>query len=389
MTRQTLLLSFFLFCTVSLGAGAAAAASESELRLVRQAVAVARELRASDDIYDQLAGAGTLVEIGDKEALQFLADNLSHTDWSMMRSAIDTLLSVEHPAALDVIYRYAAVTKDAMFMKFLAESCASHPREDMAEFLARALSLDDLWVRKHALQALARTPMEDKEARMRAIAEDMSQDNTTRAYAYYALMDTPAREETVPRLVDIATHWGDEAQEAAAVALGMVENETTRETLKTLRNARTYKVQMAAMASEAGFGVEEAVEALAQTIAHGKGLDPAVAAASLRRLPAPIVERITALLIECCKLNSDVGTRLIESWGATKADPSRLYAWALDHDNADIRMQAIWLVGERKDAAYLEAVGKMLDDADPGVRSMAAWAIVRMLGEQYEPGLET
>ena len=224
---------------------------------------------------------------------------------------------------------------------------------------------------------------------MRAIAEDMSLDNTTRAYAYYALMDTPAREESIGRLVDIAKHWGDDAQEAAAVALGMVENEVTRETLKSLRSARTYKVQMAAMASEAGFGVEEAVDALARTIAQGKGLDPSVAAASLRRLPAPIVERITALLLECCKLNSDVGTRLIESWAEVKADPASLYRWGLAHDNADIRMQAIWLVGERADRAYLEQVGAMLKDADSGVRGMAAWTIVRILGEHYEPGTET
>ena len=116
-------------------AGAAAAAEDAELRLVRDAVGVARDLRESEDVYDQIAGAGTLVEIGDKDSLQFLVDHLSHTDWSMMRSAIDTLLNVEHPAGLDVIYRYAAATKDAMFMKFLAESCASHPREDMADSL--------------------------------------------------------------------------------------------------------------------------------------------------------------------------------------------------------------------------------------------------------------
>jgi len=365
-----------------------AAADENELRLVREAVQVAKALRGSDDLYDQLSGAGTLIEVGDKAALQFVADNLAHPDWSMMRSAIDTLLNVEHPAGLDVIYRYAAVTEDTMFMKFLAESCASHPREDMAEFLVTALKVDDLWVRKHALQALALTPMDDKEARMRAIAEDTAQDATTRAYAYYALMDTAARDESISRLVEIANTWGDDAQEAAAVALGRVENEATRETLKTLRAARTYKVQMAAMVSEAGFGVEEALEAMAETIAHGKGLDPSVAAAAVRRLPAPIALKITDVLIACCVLNSDVGTRLIESWASIEADPARIYAWGLGHDNADIRMQAIWLVGEREDRAYVGRIGEMLVDPDTGVRGMAAWAIVRILGEQYEPGLE-
>lgn len=383
--RSIQLATLFAFAIVT----GPAAADENELRLVREAVQVAKNLRSSDDLYDQLSGAGTLIEIGDKESLQFVTDNLAHPDWSMMRSAIDTLLNVEHPAGLDVIYRYAAATEDAMFMKFLAESCASHPREDMAEFLANALQMDDLWVRKHALQALAQTPMDNKEARMRKIAEDTAQDATTRAYAYYALMDTPARDESVGRLVEIANTWGEDAQEAAAVALGQVENDITRDTLKTLRAARTYKVQMAAMVSEAGFGVEEALEALAETIAHGKGLDPSVAAAAVRRLPPAIALKLTDVLIACCVLNSDVGTRLLESWAEIEADPARIYAWGLGNDNADIRMQAIWLVGERKDRAYLARIGEMLGDPDTGVRGMAAWAIVRILGEQYEPGLET
>jgi HEAT repeat protein len=80
---------------------------ESGRRLVREAVSVARQLRKSDNIYDQVSAAGTLVDIGDKESLQFLADTLSHSDWSVMRSAIDMLLNVQHPAGIDLIYRAA------------------------------------------------------------------------------------------------------------------------------------------------------------------------------------------------------------------------------------------------------------------------------------------
>ncbi|MGE0486392.1 MAG: HEAT repeat domain-containing protein [Gammaproteobacteria bacterium] len=381
MLRCLALLGLFII-------GHGAVASEVEESLVREALGVARELRGSDNIFDQLSGAGTLVEVGDKDALQFLADNLAHPDWSMMRSAIDTLLNVQHPAALDLIYRYAATTKDAMFMKFLAESCASRPREDMGEFLMSALKLDDMWVRKHALQALALTPLDDKEARMRAIAEDDHQDHTTRAYAYYALMDTPAREESVGMLVQIAHDWGDESQEAAAVALGAIDNDTTRGALKSLREANALKVQVAAMASEAGFGVRDAMEALIHTIAEGKGLDPSVAAASLRRMPPAVASRITDALLECCKLGSDVGTRLVEAWGTIEADPAHLYAWALGNANPDIRMQAIWLVGERGDRAYLERIAPMLKDDDAGLRGMAAWSVVRILGAEYGSGLE-
>ncbi len=365
------------------------AAAEDHKRIVRDAVEVARQLRSSENYYDQFAGAGILVEIGDKDALQFLTDNLGHSDWVLMRSAIDTLLTVQHPAGLDVIYRYAAITEDSMFMKFLAESLASRPRDDMAEFLMDALKIDDLWVRKNALQALATAGMDDKEARMRVIAEDTNLDATTRAYAYYALMDTETRPEYVAKLIEISTYWGVESQEAAAVGLGMVDNNETKAALKALRKASTYKVQIAALASEAGFGNQESIDTLVDIIAHGKGLDPSVAAASLRRLPAAIATSITDTLIGCCKMNSDVATRLLESWVAIDSDPTRVYDWGLDNVNPDIRMQAIWLVGARNDRRYIERIAPMLKSDDAGIRGMTAWAIVRMLGDNYEPGVET
>ena len=217
-----LAMSVFLLCLWM------TAQAADEKRLVREAVEVARTLRQSENLYDQFAGAGILVEIGDKDSLQLLVDNLAHPDWSLMRSAIDTLLNVQHPAGLDVIYRYAAATEDGMFMKFLAESCAIRPREDMAEFLVESLELDDVWIRKHALQALAVTPLNNKETRMREIAEDEKLDATSRAYAYYALMDTSARDESLDKLIEISSNWGAEAQEAAAVALGLVDNAATR-----------------------------------------------------------------------------------------------------------------------------------------------------------------
>ena len=357
-------------------------------RLVREAVGVARELRQSDNTFDQLSAAGILVEIGDKDSLQFLADNLGHDDWSLMRSAIDTLLTVQHPAGLDVIYRYAALSEDPIFMKFLAEGCASNPRDDMAEFLMEALKVDDSWVKKHALQALVDTELENKEARMRAIAENLDNDSTTRAYAWYALLDTPSRDESLAMMLEIADGWAPEAQEAAAVALGTVDTEINRAALHKLRTADTYKVQVAAMTSEAGFGLEEAKEDLVRTIATGKGLDPSVAAASVRRLPPDMAERVTHELLTCCPLNSDVGTRLLESWGAIQGNATEVLNWGLSHENPDIRMQAAWLVGRKGAAQYLEELATLLKDSDSGIQAMAAWSIVRILGDEFEEGVE-
>ena len=364
-------------------------AAVDEERLVRKAVEVAKQLRNSENIYDQLSAAGTLVEIGDKDSLQFIADHLDSSDWIMMRSAIDTLLNVQHPSGRDVLYRYVEVTENKVFMKFLSESLASRPREDLAEFVFDMLDTDDGWVKKHALQALAETDFADKAKRMRIIAESEAEDHTARAYAYYALMDTEMRDESVQHLIQISRNWGPESQEAAAVGLGRMDTDDTKSALRDLRDSETYKVQVAALASEAGFGSETAVDTLVRLIATGKGLDPSVAAASLRRMPDKVAAKITENLFECCKLGSDVATRLLESWADLEVDATRVFDWGLNNQNPDIRMQAVWLVGAREDSRYLENLAPLRDDPDLGIRAMAAWSIVRLLGDKYSGGLET
>lgn len=370
-------------------AGAATADdTQAEPRLVREAVAVARQLRKSDNVFDQVAAAGTLVDVGDKESLQFLADTLFHADWSLMRSAIDMLLNVQHPAGIDLIYRAAQQNPEGVFVKFLSESLATRPREDMAEFLMTALKADDSWVKKHALQALARLPFTDKEKRIRGIAEDEKQDSMTRAYAYYVLMDTAARQQSLDKLLDLAANGSPDAQEAAAVALGLVKNAKTQAALQTLEGSDNSRAQLAAYASEAGFGADDAISVIVEKIAHGTGMESSVAAASVRRMPGPIASQISQLVTTCCKLDTEVAARLLESWATIDADPSYMLDWGLHNADSSVRMQAVWLVGERQDRKYLKVIGPMLKDSDSGIRAMASWAIVRILGDEYDPGVE-
>lgn len=362
--------------------------TQTDSRMVRDAVLVARQLRKSENIFDQVAAAGTLVDIGDKEALQFLADTLTHSDWSTMRSAIDMLLNVQHPAGIDLIYRASQINPEGVFVKFLSESLATRPREDMAEFLMTALKADDSWVKKHALQALARLPFNDKEKRIRSIAEDEQQDSMTRAYAHYVLMDTAARPQSLDKLLDLAANGSPDAQEAAAVGLGLVKNAKTQAALHSLEGSQNSRAQLAAYASEAGFGSDAAISKIVDIIAHGEGMESSVAAASIRRMPGPIASQISQLATSCCKLDTEVAARLLESWATINADPSKMYEWGLHNSDASVRMQAVWLVGERHDRKYLPIVGAMLKDPDSGIRAMASWAIVRILGDEYDPGLE-
>ncbi len=362
--------------------------TQTDSRMVRDAVLVARQLRKSENIFDQVAAAGTLVDIGDKEALQFLADTLTHSDWSTMRSAIDMLLNVQHPAGIDLIYRASQINPEGVFVKFLSESLATRPREDMAEFLMTALKANDSWVKKHALQALARLPFNDKEKRIRSIAEDEQQDSMTRAYAHYVLMDTAARPQSLDKLLDLAANGSPDAQEAAAVGLGLVKNAKTQAALHSLEGSQNSRAQLAAYASEAGFGSDAAISKIVDKIAHGEGMESSVAAASIRRMPGPIASQISQLVTSCCKLDTEVAARLLESWATINADPSKMYEWGLHNSDASVRMQAVWLVGERHDRKYLPIVGAMLKDPDSGIRAMASWAIVRILSDEYDPGLE-
>jgi HEAT repeat protein len=382
--RPTLVLAALL----TGGSSFMASADPTSERAVRDAVAVARELRGSDNLFDQIAGAGTLADVGDKESLQFLADNANHDDWSMMRSAIDMLLTIEHPAGVDLLYRFASINPEGVFLKFLSESLASRPREDMGEFLMSALEIDDLWVTRYALQALAEIPLPDKEARISKFIDEKAKDSATRAYGYLVLMGTAARPRSLTELIELSESGTVEAQEAAAVALGQVDNPETKSALAHLRAATDHRVQIAAMASQAGFGSEEATTNLIKIIAYGKGLEQSLAAASLRRMPGPVAVRISDTLLECCKLGNDAATRLIESWGWIEGDPQHIYDWGLGHADPDIRMQAAWLIGQRGDRANVARLIPLLKDAEGSVRGMAAWAIVRILGGDYDPGVE-
>lgn len=388
-----MLKNIFLFLTLGVAfftfKPTEASATDTELArtYVREAIAVAKDLRASESYYDQYAGAGILVDIGDKDSLQFLVDGLSDTDWVLMRSAIDTLLTVRHPYGLDVLYRYAEQTSDAIFMKFLSESLASRPRDDLSEFLIRLVESEDEWVKKHAMQSLASSEYPGKEELMTTVGDDLNQDPLTRTYGYYGLMGSSSQSNAVSKLLAITDNWGTDALEVLAVALGQHESIDTKTRLKDLRKANSYKVQIAAMASQAGFGDTDATEALISIIAHGKGLDPSVAAASLRRMKPKAVVSITKELLSCCELNSDTGTRLLESWEKVNGDPSDLYDWAIRNTNPDIRMQAVWLVGARGDVEYTSMVAEMLQEEDSGIRAMAAWAIIRLYGEEFAPSL--
>ena len=348
--------------------------------LLKKSEYVAKELRASESFYDQIAGAGILLELGDKDSLRYLVENIIHTDWVLMRSAIDTLLSSQHPSGVDAMYRAMETVDDPIFRKFLAESLANKATDDMHPFLIDMVSSEDEWVRKHAMQALDRINFDGKEDLMRKLAYDSTNDIMIRAYAFMSLLSFDNSKKHLESILRIGSQRGDSAsQEAAAVGLGRIDNPKSRKALAALRKEGSPMVSIAALSSEVGLGIEDSRNLLIKIILEGKGLDPSVASASIKRLPRSEAVSISNELFNCCVLSSDTGTRLLESWSVLGNPPDRVYDWGLANDNADIQLQAVWLVGYTNSVQHLDKIVDFLNSNDMTLKAMAAWSIVRLL----------
>ncbi|MEM7543035.1 MAG: hypothetical protein AAF384_15830 [Pseudomonadota bacterium] len=352
-----------------------------KLALATQAKAVARELRDSRELFDRIAGAGALADVGDDEALKYLANMIQHEEFVYQRAALDTLLSVRNAIGPDVLKRYVLDGNDRIFLRFVTESLASQPRDSMTDFLLDILEYQDSAVKKFALQSLAQLPSEKRTERVLQLANDESQASFIRAYAWNALLGTVYQEQSIKKLFDLSFKGSSQAKEAAAVALGRVDTPESKAVLLELSLSDNERVAIAAMTSRAGLGHEESMIQMKNMITDGYGIQRAAAAGGLRRINPQIAARITGEVLDCCDLEPYAAMRLIEAWANIDADPSRVYAWGLGHRDEGVRMQSIWLAGQRYDLNHLEQIASMLSDVDPGIRGIAAWAILRMTVE--------
>ena len=381
------LLAALPLCQFGLSSVAAGLSHEEQLQLVHEAVRVAKQISATDsaDVYDRILVAGALAETGDAESLQFLKRTLGNSDFVLKRSAIDTLMSSSHPSELDLLFRTAS--SDPQVRGFMVESLAATPRADMDDVLGDALKNGNLFVRKNALQAIARGEVVSLSDEVEAMVADPQTDATIKAYGYYALARNGQSKKVYAQLVEIVAKGQVEAREVAVIALGLTDTKETKELLSKLsKTDDDQRVSLAALASSAGLGNDESIGRLIHGIAYGKAMEQAVLAGSLKRLPPDKASKITDILMSCCKLTPDAATRVLESWSTIQADASNVYLWGLGNEQADVRLQAVWLVGHRKDLNALQRISNLLKDKDPAIRAMAAWSIIHTAGSGYVGG---
>ncbi len=352
--------------------------------IVNEAVAVARTLYNSENLYDQILGAGTLSDVGDADALALLEEVARSGDIVYQRSAIDTLIGVQHPNGIDLIYRLAA--ENQSFTQFLTQSLATNPREDMSDFLLSLLRDSKPVVQQYAIQALVH--QKESDAAIDIVTEVIAAPDvlmTTRAYGYYFLAQKGRGGEVEKQLLDVVATGDLNQREVAAVALRYLDTAASREALVRLQRSTDARVSLAAMSSHAALGNEQSIAELLNVIARGKSLNAEVGASALRRLPPELAHQLSIKLF-ALNLRPDPGSRLLESWRAIDWDASDVYAWGLANKNIDVRMQTIWLIGQRQERGRLEELATFLTDKNPRIRGMAAWAIVHIAPEQYTPG---
>lgn len=355
-------------------------------RTLYEAVQVAKEMMSSQDIYDRILAAGALSDVGDTKALDILKRCLTVEDTVVQRSAIDTLITATHPNSIDLLFRTASERPEVLAL--MAESLASVPRDDMGELLVKALHQESDFVKKHALQALVRARGSDESAEVQKLLAEPRSSNVIKAYASYALL-AEGHQELAQDFLKAATSGNADIREVAAVALGLVDSKEARAALTQLSKEKETRVALAAVASNAGLGDEDSQGRIIQTIGYGTPMEATVMAGALKRLPPKMALQVTQALIGCCQLKGDAATRVLESWGFINADATTVYAWGLKHAEADVRMQTIWMIGQRKDVNAIPLLKQFLDDEDPGIRGMAAWSIIHMNGGQYVEGVET
>jgi HEAT repeat protein len=352
--------------------------------MVNKAIGIAAELLQSDNYYDRILGAGTLCDIGNQTGLEVLEEFATGPDLVYQRSAIDTLIGVQHPNGIDLIYRLASQSK--FFTQFLAQSLATNPRDDMSEFLLGVLQEARPDIQRYAMQALVH--MKDASTAIKIVnevVESPDSGDTTKAYGYYFLASRGFGQEVEKRLLSLAANGDLTQKEVVAVSLAHLDSTAAKEALNQLQKSEDERVSLAALSSNAALGDKKAIDGLVDIIARGKELHAEVGASALRRLPPELAHRLSLELF-ALNIRPNPGARLLESWRAIDWDASDVYSWGLAHENVDVKMQTIWLVGQRQERDMLDTLATYLDDDNPRIRGMAAWAIVHIAPEGFISG---
>ena len=170
--------------------------------------ATATKYYNSENIYDRFSASSILIDLGEEEPLKFVVEQLFSGDFIIMRHAIDTILSISHPSAADIISRAIERIEDDVFLKFITESLSKRSRSDMYEILLDLTESEDPWVVKHSMQSIDMIDFSEKTKILNSFISSDDADDIVKAYSYMALARfAPENKDIEKKLIEFAQKW--------------------------------------------------------------------------------------------------------------------------------------------------------------------------------------
>lgn len=342
------------------------------------ALDTAKTLLAAESVFDRFLAAGTLFEAGDRTGYDMLVEGLVSPDPTVARAAMDTMLSV--PDFCGLAQTVADMDGRPVLGEALLRGIAYFSRLDALPYVRESLNSPISTVRIGALRTIARLNDVKSLSHVQNLLDAGGMMDDERANAYYTLSVLGDGVSLQDDIIVLTQNSETSVREIAAIALGNIQSEKSRQALAVLVEDQSARVRIAALGSHINVGSKASIEALEYVITTGRRDNAMVAAAALKRVPASIAEGVIKRVIECCEPKIEVALRLMETWGRIggAVTDNSIPAWGLGNDDPDVRLQTLWALGWRADRATRDLIFPYLKDPDPAMRGMSAWAVARI-----------
>ncbi len=353
-----------------------------------EAVEAAREILADDTIspYDRMVAAGVLYREGDEAGRKYLHGQLVEGSTFIQRAAVSAVFTGRDPEDLAWVERLAA--NDPELVRQTIEVLRMQPRPGSRRVIEAALLSDNPGTRIAALDAAAAT---GDSTLLDAVRASLQRPGDSRMFAFgtytLAVLGDP-REQAVEKLV--ASEFPSD-REIAAASLGRIDNEWSLLQLRTLLADANARVRIAAAASLAQLGDEEAVAVLLGYVKGDRDDAAQIGAGALRRIPPGQILAVANDVLRDRDIEAESAARVVEALGwAPEVDAAALLERAVADSDETMQLQGLWAIGWRGNEDEVALAASKLASDNPAVRAMAAWAVVFGLdgGFRVPPGVD-
>jgi hypothetical protein len=328
--------------------------------LRERALTVARDALALEgvDNYDRVVAAGILLSGGSVEGEEVLLDALTSGAELARQAAVGAVLTVRGPRAIAWFERHS--TQSEALKRSVLEGLRFTPRADAGSLIESAIRSGQPQLQVAALDAAAIS----RSQRLLPLVEEYVpklDDERMKAYAIYAAASLGSSK--VAAMVEpLLVSRGELQREIAAACLGMEPTEWAHNALARLARDPSPRVRIAASASQARHGVEEAEDYLRKQVLGRDARLASIAAGALRRSSGDLIAELAEVVLDDQSVDEIAAGRVIEALGwARYTDAAGILGRGVEPGRDEhIRLQSLW--------------------------AMAAWAVIYNQDGGYEEG---